>query len=267
MVTKEMWQGRFIDAELTAKYFEICSKPFHGKGEKHHILPRSMWPEYEFCKWNLVNLSYQDHYKAHEMLAKMCVSEFDSKKMIKSWWIITNRFHGEYIDAEQYAELKSMARKAISEQMKGNKHGVGNLGNIGRKLSEETKAKISDAVSGEKHPFYGRTHSDEVIEIYRKLHTGNKYRLGVKASDETKRKQSELKKGKQPWLGKQHTEESRLKMSRSSCKFVYIKDDCGVLKEYTTEDLILCSMNVRCVRNAIRSNTRYLGCYWSRRPK
>lgn len=34
-------------------------------------------------------------------------------------------------------------------------------GNKGRKLSEETKAKISAALQGEKNPFYGATHSEE----------------------------------------------------------------------------------------------------------
>jgi hypothetical protein len=29
--------------------------------EKHHILPRSTFPEYEKESWNIVELSYEDH--------------------------------------------------------------------------------------------------------------------------------------------------------------------------------------------------------------
>lgn len=38
--------------------------------ERHHILPKSMFPEYIKCKWNIVNLSYDNHVLAHEYLAR-----------------------------------------------------------------------------------------------------------------------------------------------------------------------------------------------------
>lgn len=37
--------------------------------EKHHILPRSLFPKYEFDKDNLIELSAINHYKAHVLLA------------------------------------------------------------------------------------------------------------------------------------------------------------------------------------------------------
>jgi hypothetical protein len=38
--------------------------------EFHHILPRSQFPEYIGYDWNLIRLSYKDHIKSHELLAK-----------------------------------------------------------------------------------------------------------------------------------------------------------------------------------------------------
>lgn len=38
--------------------------------EKHHILPVSNFPEFENEKWNLVELKYDDHVKAHLLLFK-----------------------------------------------------------------------------------------------------------------------------------------------------------------------------------------------------
>lgn len=274
MVTKEIWYGRFIDAELTAKYFEICSQIHHGEGEKHHILPRSMWPEYEFCKWNLVNLSYADHYKVHEMLAKMCISKIDSEKMIKSWWIITNRFRGEYIDAEKYAELKSMARKSISEHMMGNKNGLGS------KHSEESKKKLSEAKLGDKnpmygiapkdHPMFGKTHTEESRKKFSAVHTGNKHRLGYKSSEETKSKISAAKKGQRPWLGKKHREDSKLKMSKNLTKWIYIKcdEEYNAIKEYDSgAALRLDGYVLNNVYSAARLKHNYAGFKWLRRPK
>jgi len=73
------------------------------------------------------------------------------------------------------------ARAEISNRMKGNKHclgrhlseeakariGTANAINMkGKHPSEETRAKMSAALSGPKNPFYGKHHSDE---IFRKI--------------------------------------------------------------------------------------------------
>ncbi|AIT75518.1 homing endonuclease [Enterobacteria phage RB68] len=41
-----------------------------GKTEAHHVLPKSIFPEYLKSTWNLVNLSHFNHFKAHFLLAK-----------------------------------------------------------------------------------------------------------------------------------------------------------------------------------------------------
>lgn len=73
---------------------------------------------------------------------------------------------------------KSQKGKVISEEQKK----LISLNNTGRPCSEETKLKISEAMKGDKNPFYGRTHS---IENLIKISIKNK---GKKHSCETKEK-------------------------------------------------------------------------------
>jgi hypothetical protein len=92
-----------------------------------------------------------------------------------------------------------------------------------RKLSEETKRKISEKVRGENHPFYGKTFSPEVRkrmseggkgkvlseEHKRKIRESN---IGKKRSPEVCKKFSKLKQGFSP------SKEAREKMRQTLCK-------------------------------------------------
>jgi hypothetical protein len=227
MITKEMWEGVLEDSTETSEYFLLCSKNYSGVGEKHHILPKSIWPEYEFCDWNISRLSYRDHYKAHEILTKICLRRREREKMIKSWWIITNRFKCEFIDAEKYSELRELARKSISESMKGN------LNNLGNRRSDETKRKLSESKVGEKNPMFGKTGdrhhlygskiSEELKAKLADVARGNTYRRGSTHTEEARRKISEAGKGNKRWLGKKHTEDSIKLIRDRKSKYKYLQ--------------------------------------------
>lgn len=90
---------------------------------------------------------------------------------------------------------------------------LGGDGTNGYKYKEGAKA-------GKNNSFYGKHHTDETKEILRQA------KLGTKASDETKKKLSEMRKGKgnvmygkrgelSPLYGRKHSEESNLKKSES----------------------------------------------------
>jgi hypothetical protein len=84
----------------------------------------------------------------------------------------------------------------------------------GKKHSEETKRKMREAKSVEKNPNYGKTHSEETK---RKQSDAKK---GKKRTEESKRKQSEARKGKymgekSPNYGKKFSEETKRKMSEA----------------------------------------------------
>lgn len=72
-----------------------------------------------------------------------------------------------------------------------------------RPLSDETRKKISQAVSGEKNGFYGRQHSEQSKRCM------SESKKGQPLSEETKRKLSDKLKDRQ------HSEESKRKISES----------------------------------------------------
>ena len=67
---------------------------------------------------------------------------------------------------------------------------------------------------------FGKTHTEEVRKMNSELKKGNTYRIGKKASDETRQKMSEnakLKIGeKNPFYGKHHSEETIQKIKEKS---------------------------------------------------
>lgn len=99
-------------------------------------------------------------------------------------------------------------------------------GGEGGVLTEETKRRLSEAFSGEKNPFYGKTHDEETKKKIANRHyaTGDEhYWFGKNLSEETKAKMSKTRidrgvaKGeKNPFYGKKHSEESIQKMKENN---------------------------------------------------
>lgn len=88
------------------------------------------------------------------------------------------------------------------------------LHNEGKPKTEEHKNKIAETLkgklAGEKHPMYGKHHSEATREKISKAEKG-KY-----VSEETRRKLSEASKGNKNRLGKHHSEETKKKIGEKS---------------------------------------------------
>ena len=94
--------------------------------------------------------------------------------------------------------MSEESRRKMSEARKGKLSP-----NKGKKLSDETKRRISEACKGHKHSEEARRKISEVMK-------------GHKTSEETRRKIGTANKGRKTWItGKQHSEETRRKISKA----------------------------------------------------
>jgi hypothetical protein len=163
--------------------------------ESHHIVPKCMGGTDDAS--NLVDLTPKEHYIAHHLLTKM----YPNEASLKVAFAMMCYTRDVYVPPRVYESARQahsdwMSSRTVTEETR-------------RKMSESAKARctpewrarhskaVSNSVSGEKNPFYGKTHSEE-----------------------SKRKMSDAKVGTQagednPFYGKTHTEESLRKMSEA----------------------------------------------------
>jgi len=119
----------FLDNKYTRWYMELVSKECNDEyTEKHHILPRSMFPQYAKSKWNIVRLSGRKHFIAHMLLYKMV-----NKKSLEYGKMLAAAVRMKSFDDKKYVNsyLYEGARIGYSNYLKG------------KPLSEETRRKLS----------------------------------------------------------------------------------------------------------------------------
>ena len=96
-------------------------KSSNGSGEvSHHILPRSMFPEFVDLKkfeWNECKLSERHHFIAHLMLVKV----FDNKEMRYAFNMMSN-FNS--IDSKLYENLRNKFKEDLREDVKSRDFGT-----------------------------------------------------------------------------------------------------------------------------------------------
>ena len=108
--------------EKLEQYIQFCienniGKPLKNKTEHHHILLKNdtCFPEYANLnknKWNGTHLFYEDHYKAHKILAQA----IDDINILYSWHIMSGREND--ITSNEYKILKEKLIKNNSKLQK-----------------------------------------------------------------------------------------------------------------------------------------------------
>lgn len=112
-------------------------------------------------------------------------------------------------------QCKECGKNKISEANKGEKHPM-----YGKHHTEESKKKMSEANKGKNNPFYGKHHTEETRNKISDAHKGKK------PSEETRKKMSEVhkveklseetrKKLSEARKGKKHSKETRKKLSEA----------------------------------------------------
>lgn len=92
---------------------------------------------------------------------------------------------------------------------------LGGDGNLGRKLSEEHKNRISEANTGENHPLYGTAPWNKGLKGVQSA-----WNKGLSMSEEAKKKLSESRIGEKNYFyGKTHSAETKRKMSEARKKY------------------------------------------------
>lgn len=166
----------------------------NGYVERHHILPKALGGSDDSS--NLVALTAREHFIAHMLLARMYGGSM--------WHAITIMKK----DGRGTARSFAIARKKLSDLMMGNKK------TLGMKMSEESKAKMSQMRKGKA----GRPQSKETKQLLSTLNTGKT------VSQETREKLSAVQKGKAKpegfgakvsaaLKGKPRSEETKAKLS------------------------------------------------------
>lgn len=153
----------FIEDIIKTRGRHGCGDVYH---EKHHIKPRCLGGLNK--EDNYVDLYGREHFIAHKLLAD---ENPKNKKLQYAWWCMSSMEHR--FTKERYKctpEEFEEARIAMSKCVKIDQSGKYvsdetkkklSKSRKGMRLSEETKQKIGAAASGEKNPFYGKTHSEE----------------------------------------------------------------------------------------------------------
>lgn len=188
---KDMNYKEFIQNILNTRGRFACGEEYH---ERHHIKPRCLGGTDE--EENLIDLFAKEHYEAHKLLS---IENPNEDKLVLAWWCMSTMKRGGRtyrLSSEEYEESKAafsllVKGKSLSEEHR-KKIGKANTGhfvpesvrqavakaNANRVWSEESKQKLSNTISGENHPWFGRHHTKEsrakISEAQKGLQAGEK---------------------------------------------------------------------------------------------
>lgn len=190
----------FGESKFLDEYINLVSNP-DTIGERHHILPKSIFPEYAKSDWNLVMLTVDRHFKAHTLLPEIVIDPKHRHKMVCAKHMML-KHRPEGFDYVAHKELMREVNTGENNPMFGIR-GEKNP-NYGKPLTDSRKKNISDSLMGEKHPMYGIQKS----EAFKK--NLSEKRTGMKFTEAHKKNISDSKsRENHPMWGKHKSEETK----------------------------------------------------------
>jgi hypothetical protein len=148
-----------------------------GYSERHHILPRCL--SGDDSPSNLVDLTPEEHYVAHQLLVKMHPR---NGRLVHAAVLMSTRCSGN----KAYGWLRRRHSQQIARNLVGNQH------TLGYRHTDEAKRKISERHLGARRP-------DSTREKLRQAAIGNTRGLGKKLPEftaEHREKLSAAKRGR-----------------------------------------------------------------------
>jgi hypothetical protein len=129
------------DKNKLVEYIDFCianNDTTSNKTERHHILPKgkTLFPQFKCFKsnkWNLSILSYENHYKAHSLLAEAIKEPAITYAWHSMNSVNINNDGIEIIGESRYEELREVHRDTVIHYNKT------------RKLSDDTRKKMSES--------------------------------------------------------------------------------------------------------------------------
>lgn len=179
-------------------------------GENHHIKPRSIYPELENDKDNIVKLTAAEHFLCHYHIWKYYKEELKdktkSRKMMYAF-LLMKRVLLKCDDIEAMSKMYEEVKVALSQRMKQKMKG--------KSLSNEIKMKISKTLKGRPCGMLGKHHSADARKRI------SEACCGKTLSEETRKRISEAQCGeknhnfgKPAWnKGKQTSNKTKQKLS------------------------------------------------------
>jgi hypothetical protein len=134
---KKIYEQFIADRRIKEAALIASALPF----QSHHITPRSMGGNNS--KENLINLTIEDHIRAHLLLAKA----YGGKQWQAVFFTFGHANRKNRIPTKKMIRTAALAKAGYAESLKGE-------GNPAKRL--EVRAKISAAVSGEKNGMFGK---------------------------------------------------------------------------------------------------------------
>ena len=144
--------GVFADNLATHQYYSIIGTAVQRPRKKyrkndvryryyesHHVLPKSIFPEYTKSPWNTVLLTAEEHFDCHKLLVEMTDGENKSKMICAFWYMSTAKtanMHRKIVSGVEFEKIKLLWATTLSAS------------NTGRECSQQTKDKISIANKG-----------------------------------------------------------------------------------------------------------------------
>ncbi len=155
----------------------------NGYYERHHILPKSLFPLWKKRRTNIVLLTAREHFFCHQLLSKI----YPSKEMSYALVAFTVRPNSDYkISSREYEQLKIMHSNL--------RKGINNWTPESRSKAKETKIK-----NGTLHKSPSKDHKDKISNTLKRKYASKEIKThneGHSLNESTKEKISTTLKTK-----------------------------------------------------------------------